>query len=97
MTYEIVLCDDDLEQLSKIEEWLELYRCEKNPHMQYKTMKFQSAEDLFIWFDEERHLPDLLLLDIFMPGKSGIEVAEELRKDGRNIPIVFLQPQRSMP
>jgi CheY-like chemotaxis protein len=36
--------------------------------------------------------PDLILLDIMMPGMSGTEVAEELLMDARtkNIPIIFL-------
>ncbi|MFA6610218.1 MAG: response regulator [Candidatus Omnitrophota bacterium] len=36
--------------------------------------------------------PDVVLLDIMMPGKSGIDIASELRngKDTKNIPIIFL-------
>ena len=36
--------------------------------------------------------PDLILLDIMMPGMSGAEVAEKLLMDARtkNIPIIFL-------
>ena len=36
--------------------------------------------------------PDIILLDILMPGISGTEVAEELSKDPstKDIPIVFL-------
>ena len=34
--------------------------------------------------------PDLLVLDISMPGLSGIEVAKELRKRGNTARIVFL-------
>ena len=36
--------------------------------------------------------PDLILLDIMMPDKSGDDIAEELRDDNRlcNIPIIFL-------
>ena len=38
----------------------------------------------------EKHLPDLILLDIQLSGKkNGIDLAEELR-DSMNIPIVFL-------
>ncbi|MCG8601258.1 MAG: response regulator transcription factor [Verrucomicrobiales bacterium] len=35
-------------------------------------------------------LPDLVLLDVMLPGKSGYEIAQELRKDGCRIPILML-------
>lgn len=37
-------------------------------------------------------LPDLILLDIMMPGLSGLQVAEQLKADSRtrDIPIIFL-------
>jgi DNA-binding NarL/FixJ family response regulator len=34
--------------------------------------------------------PDVAVLDISMPGMSGIEVARELKKRGSNVKIVFL-------
>ncbi len=34
--------------------------------------------------------PDLAVLDVSMPGKSGIEVASELKKRGNHTRIVFL-------
>lgn len=39
-----------------------------------------------------KHNPDLILLDIMMPGKSGFEVCEELKADEKlsDIPIIFL-------
>ena len=39
-----------------------------------------------------KHQPDLVLLDIDMPGISGIEVAQMLRREPRTetIPIIFL-------
>jgi DNA-binding NarL/FixJ family response regulator len=37
-----------------------------------------------------RLVPDLVVLDISMPGMSGIEVARQLQKRGSNARIVFL-------
>ena len=34
--------------------------------------------------------PDVMVLDVMMPNKTGFEFAEELRKDENNIPILFL-------
>ena len=34
--------------------------------------------------------PDLVVLDISMPAMSGIEVAQELKRQGNNAKIVFL-------
>lgn len=34
--------------------------------------------------------PDLLLLDVMMPGMNGFEVCRRLRESGRRIPVIFL-------
>src|SRR5215217_5803005 len=34
--------------------------------------------------------PDIIVLDISMPGMSGLEVAGRLRRAGSTVPIVFL-------
>lgn len=38
--------------------------------------------------DEER--PDLLLLDVMMPGLNGFDVCRQMRDKGRRIPVIFL-------
>ncbi len=40
----------------------------------------------------EKQLPDLILLDIMMPGMDGYEVCQQLKSDARtaDIPVVFL-------
>lgn len=38
--------------------------------------------------DEEK--PDVLLLDVMMPGKNGYDVCREIREEGRRIPVIFL-------
>lgn len=45
----------------------------------------QEALDLY-----KEYMPDLLLLDIKMPKLSGYQVAEEVRREKADIPIVFL-------
>ncbi|HHW60959.1 MAG TPA: response regulator transcription factor [Syntrophomonadaceae bacterium] len=40
----------------------------------------------------EKHLPDLIVLDIMLPGMDGLEVCQRLKQDEsyRSIPIIFL-------
>lgn len=37
-----------------------------------------------------REKPDLILLDIMLPGKNGFEICRELREEGNNIPIIMI-------
>lgn len=87
--YSIALCDDEERELDLIEGFLTSYQ-EKEQALEYKTERFFSAEELLRCVREEGYTPDILLLDIFMAGKTGIEAAEEVRKLGLGIPIVFL-------
>lgn len=37
-----------------------------------------------------REKPDLILLDIMLPGKSGYDICKELRDEGNNTPIIMI-------
>lgn len=37
-----------------------------------------------------REKPDLILLDIMLPGKNGFEICNELREEGNNTPIIMM-------
>lgn len=37
-----------------------------------------------------REKPDLILLDIMLPGKNGFEICRELREEGNNTPIIMI-------
>lgn len=49
---------------------------------------YKSGEELLLSHDS----PDILLLDIQMPGRNGIETARELRARGVNS-VIFLSPR----
>jgi DNA-binding response OmpR family regulator len=38
----------------------------------------------------EREKPDLLLLDVMLPGANGFDLCAKIREDGRRIPIIIL-------
>ena len=56
----------------------------------YIVLSAPGAEEGIRMAKEKR--PDLILLDILMPGMSGVEAAEVLKNDvyTKNIPIIFL-------
>lgn len=86
--YKIALCDDQAEELFKVEALLDLYR-QAHPHIDFVVNRFTSMEALQVEIELHPDF-DLLLLDICLPDKSGIEAARELRKSGFTYPIVFL-------
>lgn len=49
---------------------------------------FASAEEFDRHF--QRSVPGCLLLDIRMPGRSGIDLYADLMKSGRRIPVIFI-------
>ncbi len=63
----------------------------------HSTLTFETGQKVWDWLDGvERglttHLPDLVLMDIRMPGKKGNEIASRMRElDGlRRTPIVLM-------
>ncbi len=86
--YTIALCDDEEAGLEQMEEYLSKYQ-EQKGSLEYKTQHFQSGEALLEYVEKGECMPDLLLLDIFMTGKTGIEVAQAIRRFGKKVPIIF--------
>lgn len=87
--YQIALCDDEKEQLHKTEQMLTEYLdCCSEAGFQVDC--FENADALLKRIEDEAYLPDLILMDIYMPDKLGIEAARELRHMGNRCRIVFL-------
>ncbi len=61
----------------------------------YKVVAVNSAKQAYKYL--ERHMPNLILLDINMPEIGGFEVMDTLHKDARlcKIPVIFLTADRS--
>lgn len=57
---------------------------------EYNTLFAKSGEEALKIAKEMK--PDLILLDVMMPGMNGFEVCEELKKDEelKNIPVIFV-------
>ena len=89
MNMKIVVCDDDQMSLEQIKELLLAYGKEKEKRMEIHT--YMSAEELQAALEEgDQTEIDLLLLDIVLEGKNGIELAEAIRSKNKDMPIVFV-------
>lgn len=87
--YRIALCDDETEELDKTESILQSYQ-EQNGRCGFSVERFDSADGLLQAVSEGEYAPDLLFMDIYMPGKPGIAAARELRGMGNGCRIIFL-------
>lgn len=83
----IAFCDDDMEVLHQMNELLDLYRVERNEDITYAA--FQSPFELLTEI-EKGIRPDILFLDVVMPGQNGMDVAKEIRQYDTNMKIIFL-------
>ena len=83
----IAVCDDEQLYLDKTRAMLEQYAAEHDVEIAAEAISNPSA--LLDRIEAgERH--DIYLLDIYMPGVSGMSVATELRSKGVRSPIIFL-------
>ncbi len=89
MYMKIIICDDDQASLDQIKNLLFIYGREKKMRMEIHTY-LSAAEVQQATVAGELKNIDLMLLDIMMEGKSGIELAEGIRSKNKDIPIVFV-------
>lgn len=93
--YQIAVCDDEPAELEKAEKLLRGYE-EKHPGLDFVIRCFENADELLCLVREENYMPDLLFMDIYMPGKNrgsrplGMEAAKALRGMDYKGNIIFL-------
>lgn len=88
-TYQIALCDDEPEELDKLEQMLCLWH-RQHADCDFSIERFLDADEMLYRMMEEGYTPDLLILDIYLKGKLGIEAAREIRKMGIRCGIIFI-------
>jgi DNA-binding NtrC family response regulator len=84
MKFRIFVVDDDRHYARMLS-----YRLEKNP--QYSVQVFPSGEEVLRHLEETP--PDLLLLDIMMPGIDGLEVLRQVVEQKLDLPVVMVSAQ----
>jgi putative two-component system response regulator len=79
----ILLVDDDEIQREIIKDRLD---------EEYEVYSANSGNDAFVYLHDNYLVPDLILLDILMPGMDGWEVFDRIKtiSDLQNVPIAFL-------
>ena len=86
-------------ELDKTENILNDYE-KKHPEINFMIKCFESADELLYMIKEKNYAPNLIFLDIFMPGQRGqpvslgMEAAKELRDMGNRANLVFLTTSR---
>ena len=87
MNLKIAICDDDSSQrefLSGIaSSWAGKTR------RLAEIRKYADAKAFLFDYDEEKDF-DILLLDVEMPGMSGVELAKEIRQENKSLQIIFI-------
>lgn len=90
----VAFCDDEPVILEQITALLEKYKEQRCRDMEYAA--FRSPLELLAEMENGLH-PDVLLLDVIMPGESGISAAREIRQFDNDVKIIFSHPPPSLP
>ena len=83
----IAICDDEKKYRDAVKDMLELYMRDRS--VQYEVDAFGISSEL-VDITEKGVVYDIYLLDIYMPGITGMSIATELRNRGVKSPIIFL-------
>lgn len=89
----IALCDDDASQRLQVAKMLQDYLA-KRPETTGKVTAFSSGQELLGSIEAGGDDFDLYILDVLMPGLTGIDLGVRLRELGGSGAIIFLTSSR---
>jgi len=84
----IAVCDDDQTAVQTHKEILEM--CIKECTSVYQTEMYTDSGNLLYDITEDHFFFDLILLDIEMPGNTGMEIAQKIKPFLPNVKIIFI-------
>ena len=87
----IPVCDDDKKDLDKSATLLSEYATARNTR--FSVEQFENPSDFLDKLDKGEKY-DIYLLDIYMPGLTGVSIATELRRRNDESPVIFLTSSR---
>ena len=82
----VVICDDEKIILQQLQNYVSAVFCERK--VEYEILTFAHPMELLQML--KSNTADVLLLDIDMPGISGMEIASELRKQEQQPLLIFV-------
>ena len=82
----LAICEDEQVQRVLIRKRLEDYMAKH--HVEAEITEYDSGEQFLE--DDKRKEIDIVLLDIYMEGMSGIELAQKMRDEGDSLQIIFI-------
>jgi len=87
MKLSIAICDDERIEIASLASLVEKWA--KAHDVDVLLSEFDSSERFFFAYDDNKTV-DILLLDIQMKGMDGIELARKIRKEDKNVQIIFI-------
>lgn len=79
----ILLLDDEILALSYLKDTIEDVKRTSSNFSDFKVISTSNQSEF--WILVQKHLPKIIFLDIQMPGRSGLDIASELRMKAKTI------------
>lgn len=79
------ICDDDQEVINKFEEYFEM-----NPVFKAEYDCFNSGDEILKYIELTNQRYDVYFLDIEMEGRSGMDIAKQIRENDTEALIIFV-------